>query len=72
MQVGIVLQIYLIQYCIFKLCFTGGGPRTTEPLDAITQAVYDILGEENVTFTGIKGGIDSSMLQTLNLVVTDR
>ena len=40
-------------------------------LDAITQAVYDILGESNVTLEGVSGGTDTT-LDRVQLLVVDR
>lgn len=39
--------------------FTGGGPATEE-LDAITQAVWDILGEGTKWLGGHEQGSDSA------------
>ncbi|XP_045104392.1 uncharacterized protein LOC123499925 [Portunus trituberculatus] len=50
--------------------FTGGGPATPT-LDAITQFIYDILGEGNVTFQGITTGLDTS-LESVKVLVVDR
>ncbi|XP_045115791.1 uncharacterized protein LOC123507180 [Portunus trituberculatus] len=49
---------------------TGGGPATPT-LDAITQFIYDILGEGNVTFQGITTGLDTN-LESVKVLVVDR
>ncbi|XP_046551421.1 myb-related transcription factor, partner of profilin-like [Haliotis rubra] len=49
---------------------TGGGPAPT-PISPVTDAVIDILGQDNVALTGVPGSVDSTMLQVLDLVPTD-
>ncbi|XP_071100859.1 nuclear apoptosis-inducing factor 1-like [Haliotis cracherodii] len=51
---------------------TGGGPAPA-PISPVTNAVIDILGQDNVTLTGVPGSIDTTMLQVLDLMPpTDR
>ncbi|XP_046573600.1 uncharacterized protein LOC124281690 [Haliotis rubra] len=45
---------------------TGGGPSTS-PLSAVASTVESILGEANASISGLDNGIDTSMLQFINL-----
>ncbi|XP_062579976.1 uncharacterized protein LOC134241972 [Saccostrea cucullata] len=40
---------------------TGGGPAE-KPLSALSQAVEEVIGEENVSICGISGAFDSSLM----------
>ncbi|XP_048746732.2 uncharacterized protein LOC125659184 [Ostrea edulis] len=45
---------------------TGGGPPP-KPLSAVATTVCSVVGEDNACLSGIDGGIDSSLLQILNI-----
>ncbi|XP_048738819.1 uncharacterized protein LOC125653405 [Ostrea edulis] len=45
---------------------TGGGPPP-KPLSAVATTVCGVVGEDNACLSGIDGGIDSSLLQILNI-----
>ncbi|XP_041356119.1 uncharacterized protein LOC121373513 [Gigantopelta aegis] len=44
---------------------TGGGPVMN--LSGIAEAVYDVLGHSNVSISGVDGGLDSSLIQVIDL-----
>ncbi|XP_046547826.1 myb-related transcription factor, partner of profilin-like [Haliotis rubra] len=50
---------------------TGGGGPAPTPISPVTDAVIDILGQDNVALTGVPGSVDSTMLQVLDLVPAD-
>ncbi|XP_041370988.1 uncharacterized protein LOC121384596 isoform X2 [Gigantopelta aegis] len=44
---------------------TGGGPVMNP--SGIAEAVYDVLGHSNVSISGVDGGLDSSLIQVIDL-----
>nr|XP_033489933.1 uncharacterized protein LOC117261645 [Epinephelus lanceolatus] len=45
---------------------TGGGPPSKQ-LSQVAETVFDILGQSEVGITGLREGIDSSMLQAIEM-----
>ena len=46
--------------------FLGGGPPARQ-LSQVAEIVFDILGQSEVSITGLRGGIDSSMMQAIEM-----
>ncbi|XP_041347267.1 uncharacterized protein LOC121367223 [Gigantopelta aegis] len=44
---------------------TRGGPVMN--LSGIAEAVYDVLGHSNVSISGVDGGLNSSLIQVIDL-----
>ncbi|CAJ1086730.1 uncharacterized protein LOC117269514 [Xyrichtys novacula] len=45
---------------------TGGGPPAKQ-LSQVAETVFDILGQSEVSITGLREGIDSSMMQVIEM-----
>ncbi|XP_071111720.1 nuclear apoptosis-inducing factor 1-like [Haliotis cracherodii] len=46
---------------------TGGGPSPCPTLSATSEVVWDILGKNNVSISGIPSAMDTSLLQVVSL-----
>ncbi|CAL9695393.1 unnamed protein product [Knipowitschia caucasica] len=46
---------------------TGGGPHAKQQLSQIAETVFEILGQSEVSITGLREGIDSSMMQVTDM-----
>ncbi|XP_046563178.1 uncharacterized protein LOC124272081 isoform X2 [Haliotis rubra] len=51
----------------FKRQLSGTGGPGPSKLSAVSEAVYDVLGQSNVSISGIEGSFDSTLLQVMDI-----
>lgn len=61
--------IEMPNYCVYidLLDFLLGGGPPSKQLSQVAETVFDILGQSEVGITGLREGIDSSMLQAIEM-----